>query len=78
MLERRRQHAKRSVMPRTPGPNTFQVAFKIPEAWLEEADAIAQRMTGGEMWGRTITRTDVLRAALFAGLQEMKKMKVKK
>ena len=77
MLLRCSRHAKREFMPRPASANTFQVAFKIPEDWVKAADALAMKM-GRESVGPidvTITRTDVLRAALFTGLREMKKAK---
>jgi hypothetical protein len=53
-------------MPRPPSENTFQVAFKIPDAWIEKADEIAAKMSRP---GITVTRTDVLRSALWEGLE---------
>ena len=58
------------TMPRPPSENTFQVAFKIPEAWLEMADEVAAAMSPP---GVKMTRTDALRAALFQGLTALRK-----
>jgi hypothetical protein len=54
-----------STMPRPPSENTFQVTFKIPDAWIAQADALASAMSRP---GLTITRTDALRQALAKGL----------
>jgi hypothetical protein len=56
-------------MPRAPSDKTFQVAFKIPEAWVTLADEIAATMSRP---GMSITRTDVLRSAMWDGLQAMR------
>lgn len=56
-------------MPRQKSDNTFQVAFKIPEEWIEDADKIAERLSTP---GAQATRTDVLRSALYEGLKKMK------
>lgn len=58
-----------STMPRPQSENTFQVAFKIPEAWVAMADELAAAMAQP---GITPTRTDALRAALWAGLTAMR------
>jgi hypothetical protein len=60
------------AMPRPPSENTFQVAFKIPEAWIEKADEIAAKMSRP---GITVTRTDVLRSALWEGLEALREPK---
>lgn len=57
------------TMSRPPSENTFQVAFKIPESWLALADEIAASMSRP---GITATRTDVLRAALWRGMNELR------
>ena len=57
-------------MPRQPSDNTFQIAFKIPEGWIELADEIAGRKSNAIT---TTRRTDVLRAALADGLARMRK-----
>ena len=56
-------------MPRPPSENVFQVAFKIPEAWVELADEVAAAMSRP---GISTTRTDALRAALWHGLEALK------
>ncbi|HEY1696179.1 MAG TPA: hypothetical protein VGG39_28625 [Polyangiaceae bacterium] len=61
-------------MPRPPSENTFQVTFKIPDAWIKMADELAASMA---VPGVTITRTDALRAALAEGLERMHAEKVK-
>ena len=57
------------TMPRPQSENTFQVAFKIPQSWIDMADEIAEAMSQP---GLTITRTDALRAALARGLESMR------
>jgi len=57
------------TMARPQSDNTFQVAFKIPEAWKNDADAVAEAMSQP---GFVATRTDVLRAALARGLAALK------
>jgi hypothetical protein len=56
------------AMPRPKSENVFQVAFKIPKAWTERADAIAAKLSRP---GVTLTRTDALRAALARGLEDL-------
>ena len=55
-------------MPRAPSENTFQVTFKIPDAWIKQADAIAEAMSKP---GLRVTRTDALRTALAQGLSAL-------
>lgn len=57
------------AMPRPASENTFQVTFKIPDAWVKMADAIAAEMSQP---GVTMTRTDALRAALARGLESLR------
>jgi hypothetical protein len=66
--------AATATMPRAPSENTFQVAFKIPEKWIEMADEIARAMSQP---GIANTRTDALRAALWHGLNELHAQHVK-
>jgi hypothetical protein len=56
------------TMPRPASDNTFQVAFKVPETWIDTADKIAALMSRP---GITTTRTDALRAALIRGLDSL-------
>jgi hypothetical protein len=56
-------------MPRPQSENTFQVAFKIPQQWVEMADEIAAAMSRP---GIATTRTDALRAALWEGLTRLR------
>jgi len=56
-------------MPRPPSDRTFQVAFKIPDDWVELADQLATNMSRP---GMTVTRTDVLRSAMWDGLKAMR------
>ena len=58
-----------TTMPRPPSDRTFQVAFKIPEAWVKLADELAVAMSRP---GVTMTRTDALRAALATGLEALR------
>ena len=60
------------TMPRPPSDKTFQVAFKIPDEWVEMADELAKKMSSP---GMTVTRTDVLRTALWEGLTKMRDAK---
>ena len=55
-------------MPRKPSENTSQVALRLPEAWLDRCDALAPALS---IPGITATRTDVLRAAIARGLEEL-------
>ena len=52
-------------MPREQSENTTQVAFKIPEDWIERADVLARALSTGIS---SVTRTEILRAALGRGL----------
>lgn len=61
--------AATSTMARPQSENTFQVAFKIPEAWVEMADELAEAMSRP---GISTTRTDALRAALYRGLEVLR------
>jgi hypothetical protein len=63
-----------STMPRPPSDRTFQVAFKIPEEWVTKADALAEKLSTPAM---RVTRTDVLRQALYAGLESLDAPKTK-
>jgi hypothetical protein len=53
-----------ATMPRPLSENTTQVAFKIPDEWLERAEILARALSGIA----TVTKTEVLRAALGRGL----------
>lgn len=53
-------------MPRSPSDNTVQVAIRVPQAWLDEADRLVRERAEP---GATLTRTDVLRAAMGVGLR---------
>jgi len=55
-------------MARPTSDNVFQVAFKVPETWINRADKTAGLMSRP---GITTTRTDVLRAALIRGLEAL-------
>jgi hypothetical protein len=55
-------------MPRPPSDRTFQVAFKIPKEWIDQADVIALDLSTPAI---RVTRTDVLRQAIYAGLQQL-------
>jgi hypothetical protein len=55
-------------MPRPQSENTFQVTFKVPEAWIVQADEVAAAMSRP---GVTLTRTDAFRAAMARGLHEL-------
>jgi predicted transcriptional regulator len=57
-----------TTMPRPPSENTFQITFKVPDEWIEKADALATAMSRP---GLTITRTDALRQALARGLEAL-------
>ena len=63
------------TMPRPPSDKTFQVAFKISDEWVEMADDLAKKMSSPAV---TVTRTDVLRTALWEGLQKMRDAKAGK
>ncbi|MDB4945881.1 MAG: hypothetical protein JWP97_5415 [Labilithrix sp.] len=57
-----------AAMARPPSDNVFQVSFKVPDAWRDMADAIAREMSTP---GIATTRTDVLRRALWIGLEKL-------
>lgn len=59
-------------MPRALSDNTCQVAFKIPNEWVEMADDVAQAIASSRA-GIATTRTDALRAALWRGLNELRR-----
>ena len=52
-------------MPRPQSDNTTQVAFKVPDEWIERADVLASALSTGIS---SVTRTEILRAALGRGL----------
>ena len=62
------------TMPRPPSENVFQVAFKVPQKWIDMADEIAAAMSQP---GIATTRTDAMRAALWHGLNELRTQHVK-
>jgi hypothetical protein len=53
-------------MPRPQSENTTQVAYKIPDAWVDRADALAAALSRPGF--APVTRTDILRNALGRGL----------
>jgi hypothetical protein len=53
-------------MARPLSENTTQVAFKIPEEWIERADKLAKALSRPGI--STVTKTEVLRAAMGVGL----------
>jgi hypothetical protein len=60
------QHATASRMPKPPSENTTQVAFKIPDQWLDRAEVLAVALSRPGI--STVTKTEILRAALARGL----------
>jgi hypothetical protein len=54
-------------MPRPPS-NSVQVALRIPEEWIKLADALVPRLSRP---GVNMSRTDVFRAAMARGFQEL-------
>lgn len=55
-------------MPRPPS-DLEQISIRVPRAWLDEAEQIALNI---RIPGHTVSRADVLRMALFAGLSKFK------
>jgi len=55
-------------MPRPQSENTFQVAIKVPQEWVDQADAIAAARSRP---GLVVTRTDAIRAAIAHGLETL-------
>jgi hypothetical protein len=47
-----------------------QVALRVDDGYLEDADALAEKMSRP---GLNVTRTDVLRMAIIAGLKEIRR-----
>jgi hypothetical protein len=60
--------AKRGRKPLDIGGST-QISLRIPDAWLEEADAILAKMPDD---GMLPTRVDVLRKMIRSGLNQEK------
>jgi len=58
-----------STMPRPQSENTTQIAFKIPDGWLERADVLASALSRPGI--SIVTRTEILRAALGRGLSAL-------
>jgi len=58
-----------SVSPREQSENTTQVAFKIPDEWIERAEVLAHALSRPGI--STVTKTEILRAALGRGLTEL-------
>ena len=56
-------------MPRRPSGNSVAVSIKVPQEWLDEADAFAEIASKTSI--NPATRTDILRFALRAGLNSM-------
>ncbi len=57
-------------MPRPASSNDTQIAIRLPNDWLERADALVPFVSRP---GIAITRSDVLRAALAKGLDALEK-----
>lgn len=55
-----------TTMPKPLSENTTQVAFKVPDAWLERAEVLAKALSRPGI--STVTKTEILRAALARGL----------
>lgn len=53
-------------VPRPPSANDTSIAIRLPEAWLRRADALIESLSTP---GITVTRSDVLRAALAHGFE---------
>jgi len=53
----------------------IQWAVRLPESFLERADKLAERMSEPAM---KITRTDVLRMAMFRGIEQLEAEKKKR
>jgi hypothetical protein len=61
------QQAHAQKMPPKPlSENTTQVAFKIPDEWLDRAEVLAAALSRPGI--STVTKTEILRAALGRGL----------
>lgn len=57
-------------MPRPKTENTMQVALRIPPAFAKHAEALAKTMSTP---GIPLSRTDVLRAAIYEGLERLQR-----
>ena len=53
-------------MPRARSSNTQAMSIKMPQSWVEDADACAKRATQSGL--AVVRRTDVFRSALRRGL----------
>jgi predicted transcriptional regulator len=60
-------------MPRQKSDNTNPTTIKLPDEVLERAQRLADASNDRSLIGH-LTRTDVLRAALGLGLDELEKM----
>jgi len=56
------------AMPRPPSGNDTQVAIRLPNEWIERADALMAPLSRP---GIQVSRSDVLRAALARGLDAL-------
>lgn len=54
-------------MARPPSENTTQVAFKIPDEWIERAEKLAHALSRPGI--SIVTKTEILRAAMGRGLE---------
>jgi hypothetical protein len=56
-------------MPRPPPPEPeTQVAIRIPDAWIEQADELARKQS---LAGLRVSRTEILRVAMGYGLHDL-------
>lgn len=62
-------------MPRPQSENTYPLSVKVPRSWVDLADEVAEKMSRP---GVNVTRTDAIRAALWAGLQQLSQDESKK
>ncbi len=60
-------HTAHDPVPRPPS-DLVQVAIRVPESWLERADALATKLSRP---GIVVSRTEAFRAALAQGLDVM-------
>ena len=59
-------------MPRTRSVNTIQITLNVPEEWVEEAEALAKKLSEP---GMAITRADAFRVILAKGFEAVRKKK---
>lgn len=61
-------------MPRPKSANAVQVAFKIPEEWIERFDSLTKVWGKDAVVASMFNRTHLMREAMRLGLQEIERL----